>query len=113
MKRLALAVVLVAGVALAGDVYKESVASSGSSACSGTLSPKFQYAVQCDAAAYVETGSGSSAAATTSGVKVAADELYDVVVPHDHNKICALRVAGSGTATCKIFRVVPQQLKGL
>ena len=107
MKKFLMVVILaVAAVAGAADVYKESVASSGLSACTAANLARRQYAVQCDGQAYVAVGS----VATTNDFKLDTEKLYDVYMPDSSSKICVLRVAGSGTLTCKIFTVDPQFL---
>lgn len=107
MKKFLMGIVLaVATVAGAADVYKESVASSGSSACTATNLAKRRYSVQCDGQAYVAVGT----AATTNDFKLDTEKLFDIDMPDSSSKICVLRVAGSGTLTCKIFTVDPAYL---
>lgn len=96
--------------ALAREIAKAKLTSSGTSASSTVGCGSF--AVQCDAAACINSGSGSATADCTLGtsnssVQVSAQQLYDVPLPCSGpdaaDTIAAISV--SGTANCEVFRV--------
>lgn len=71
-----------------------------------------KYSVQCDAAAVVRMGSGSSTAVgiytdagTTSGVLLASGMLFDILLDGTTDTIAMSSV--SGTADCSVFVVNP------
>ena len=67
-----------------------------------TLTFAARISVQCDATAYVKAVSSATGAVTTAnGVKLAADQLYDVDLEANQKWIAA--IASSGTANCKVF----------
>jgi hypothetical protein len=93
--------------------------SSGTSVNNTTTAAPFTvgcglFAVQCDATAYVRAGSGSSTSVTatagqaTTGVKIAADALYDVPMPCGGTLTAdtIAVVSASGTANCNVFQIV-------
>lgn len=60
--------------------------------------------VQCDTAAYLLPGTVNTAtAASTTGVKVAADEKYYIIMSATHGWLAAIAVAG--TSVCKVWRL--------
>lgn len=79
-----------------------------------TVSSNDFYAIQCEAAVCVHAGSGSSTTATCSkgsastGVKVAADTLYDIPTATTGgtavDTIAIIPV--SGDAGCQVYRVI-------
>jgi hypothetical protein len=60
--------------------------------------------LQPDAACYVMTGTANTTAATTSGVYLAARELYPVVMTGSHKFVACLAV--SGTVNLNVFEAV-------
>lgn len=96
------------------------VTSTGASANNSTTAVPFTLpalsivAIQCDAAACVNAGSGSSTAASCStgnanqGVRLDANQLYDVPLSHTGtyaaDTIAVISV--SGTANCAVYQVV-------
>lgn len=97
---------LLAGPALAADVYVGTLTSSGASVNNAAAAVPFdlmsprRYAVQCDAAAFVVAGPTATA---ETGVLVAAGQLYDVWLPSPVIRIAV--ISQGGTATCRVFQV--------
>lgn len=62
----------------------------------------YKLSIQCDAAAYVIAG-GSTAVtvAATTGVKLAADALFDIDVLPSQKWIAV--ISSSGTVNCRVF----------
>lgn len=89
-----------------GTIVATTTKNNSDTAAPFTLNEGGRYAVQCDAAAYYQTGktSGATAVAATA-VELGAKVLFDIPLPAGHNHIAILSV--SGTATCKVFAVVP------
>lgn len=91
--------------AQAGDDFVATLSSTAPTAvCSTVLTPRFKYAVQCNAAARVRMstdGQPDAGSGSYLGVKVAADALYDTPTTYDQRYICV--VATSGTAACDIL----------
>lgn len=125
MKRNALIALVAAAllVALAAYAYEAPVGvliSSGSSVNNTSTATPFTvnaggiYAVQCDAAACVRAGSGSSTAAScslggaTTGVVLAANQLYDLpLISYGSSAADTIAmVSVSGTANCQVFKVL-------
>lgn len=107
--RKALALVLLLSLpSLAADTYVGTLASSGSSVNNTTTSAPFElssgqaYAIQCDATAYVVAG---STATTTAGVKLAADQLYDVFIRDTPARLAI--IGDGGAANCRVFLYSP------
>lgn len=108
---LVVAVALGASPAFADDAYVGTITSTGTSVTNGTTSSTFatsglekraKVSVQCDAAAYVRTVATSATAVTSSnGVKLAADQLYDIDLSTDRLFIAVISV--SGTANCRVY----------
>ena len=107
--RKALALVLLLSLPVAAaDTYVGTLASSGSSVNNTTTSAPFElsagqaYAIQCDATAYVVAG---STATTTAGVKLAADQLYDVFIRDTPARLAI--IGDGGAANCRVFLYSP------
>lgn len=105
----ALALLLAAPAALARDFYIGTLVSSGGSVNNTTTATPFAlsvagaYSLQCDATVYVTVGSASTVTATSAqGVKLAADQLYDLDIAVAGYAIAM--VPDSGSANCKVFR---------
>jgi hypothetical protein len=110
---------VVAFAALAHEVPMGVIASSGSSTTNLSTAAPFKlnsntiYAVQCDAAACVRAGAGSTTTVTctkgssNTGVKVAADTLYDLPLKYlGTNEVDTIAIIPvSGSASCQVFRV--------
>jgi hypothetical protein len=96
MKKLAL-LTLLAALALAGDDYQQTVAYTGTAACSTILRPKAKYAVRCTTDCHVKvTVLAATSTATTSDVKLLADKLYDLPTTANQRYICAIQVSAGG-----------------
>lgn len=96
--------------AQAADLYRGTITatttskSNSSTAVPFTLLALTNYAIVCDATAYVQVYSDVNAkASATNGVKVLVDLIYDIPMPSSHVYISV--VAASGTVNCKIFLV--------
>lgn len=105
---LALSLLLLASPALAADVLVGTLVSSGASVNNTTtaapfeLSPGQRYAIQCSATAYVVAGATATSAA---GVKLAADQLYDLYLGGTPARLAI--IGDGGAVTCKVFRFTP------
>jgi hypothetical protein len=95
---------------LAREIAKAKLTSAGTSV--STTTGCGIVAVQCDAAACINTGSGSATADCTLGtanssVQISALQLFDVTLPcgggDAADTVAAISV--SGTANCEVFRV--------
>lgn len=111
----AVAVGVVAVTASGADIYRETISCADAGPqCSTILSPKTQYAVQCDAGLFIQVcqSDGGCPSSGVGGVHVDPNALYDIVVPGgtQFGRVCAQPdvVAGS---SCKLFLVDPPQLK--
>lgn len=105
MKKLAL-LALVATFALAGDDYRQTVAYTGTAACSTILQPKANYAVRCTTDCYVhmsKTGTAADTAAATD-VLLAAGKLYDTPTTSLQTYICFLQSAAGGNGLIYLNR---------
>lgn len=122
-KRLALLLLLaLCSPAQAYEVWLGTLTSTGTSVNNTTTAVPFsipkgvRLAVQCDAAACVRFGSGSSLAASCTagsankGVKVAADALFDEPTGPDPGTgttpDTAAAISVTGTANCEVYKVV-------
>lgn len=111
MRRFLLAVCLVALPASAGERYLGTLALSGTSATNATTAVPFtipasaKVSIQCDAAAYVTVcGSSACVAATTTSVKVTADQLFQTSTPGSSAGAGYVAgVAATGTTSCRVF----------
>ena len=111
-KHLALAVLLLGASALGSDNYVGTITSAGTTKNNSDTDVPFvlpapgRFAVQCDAAAYVRGGTGSSTTVTSAnGMKTIADGVYDIITPASTFYIAVISVAG--TVNCKVFTVSP------
>lgn len=91
-----------------GTIVATTTKNNADTAAPFSLNYGARYMVQCDAAAYVRAVTSATGTVTTSnGVKVAADEKYDIDMLLDggleQKWIAAVSV--SGTANCKVFLV--------
>lgn len=116
--------VLFAGLALAFEDPSDGgvLTSTGTSVNNTTTAVPFTlgnggtYAIQCDAAACIRAGPGSSTASSctlssaNAGVQVSALQLYDVPLVSVGSKTAdtLAMVSVSGTANCRVWRVVTQ-----
>lgn len=109
MRHALLAVLLLALPAAAADTFVGLLASPGTSVNNTTtaapfeLSPSQQYAIQCDAAAYVVAGATAS---TSDGVKLAAGQLYDVWLASTPVRLSV--IGDGGAVNCRVFRYTPR-----
>lgn len=108
-KALVLALALAAFSANAEDVYLGTIASSGASTTNAQTATAFdtsgyndaRLSIQCDAAAYVKLVKTSTSTVTSSnGVKLAADQLYDLDV---FGKKWVAIIPVSGSANCRVY----------
>lgn len=108
MRRLLLALSLVASPALAGERYLGTIAASTAKNNTDTAAPftipaSAKISVQCDAAAHVLVcqGAASCTATTTNGVKVAQDALFMTSTPGNTAGLGYVSVVGA--ANCRVF----------
>lgn len=108
MRRLLLALCLVASPALAGERYLGTIAATTAKNNTDTatafgIPAKALISVQCDAAAHVLVCQGATgcAATTTNGVKVAQDALFMSSTPATSDGKGYVSVVG--TANCRVF----------
>ncbi len=98
MKKIAL-LLLVASFAFAGDDYAgQTIAYTGTAACSTALRPKTRYAIQCTTDCRVKmstTGTAADTASATS-VLVAAGKLYDTPTTSGQTFICVIQSTAGG-----------------
>lgn len=94
------------GSAPLGTITATTTKNNSDTAVPFTLNKGARIAIQCDTAAYVTTGTTSAVtAATTTGVKLAADVLFDIPLRSTEQYVAV--VAVSGTSVCKVFAVSP------
>jgi hypothetical protein len=105
MKKLAL-LLLVATFALAGDDYQQTVAYTGTAACSTQLRAKVKYAVRCTTDCYVHLSSTGTATdtATTNDVLLSAGKLYDAPTTSGQRFICFIQSAAGGNGLIYLNR---------
>lgn len=111
MRRLLLALSLVASPALAAERYLGTVALSTTSATNATTAVPFtipasaKISLQCDAATFVTVcGSSACVAATTTSVKVTADQLFQTSTPGNASGAAYLAgIVSTGTTSCRVF----------
>ena len=112
-KRLAL-LFLLPLVALASDTYSQTVTSTGTSAAGTALCTTasgcggMQIAIRCDANAYYKFCLTSSCTATTNDQLAQSGTIYDVLLASSDRYPAVISV--SGTANCRIYKVVPATL---
>ena len=97
MKKL-YALALLSLVAFAGDDYIQTVAYTGTAACSTILPAKRKTAIRCTTDCYVKMSSTGTAVgtATTNDMLVAAGKLYDTPTTATQRYICAIQSAAGG-----------------
>ena len=105
----AVAAVLTLGLcslpASAGDDYQQTVAYTGTAACSTILRPKAKYAVRCTTDCHVKvTVLAATSTATTNDVKLLADKLYDLPTTANQRYICAIQASAGGNALIYLNR---------
>lgn len=100
MKKLtALTLFLLSATVLAGDDYQQTVAYTGTAACSTILRAKTKYAVRCTTDCYVMvTQNAAVRTATANDVLLSAGKLYDVPTTSLQVYICAIQSAAAGNA---------------
>lgn len=111
MRRLLLALCLLASPALAGERYLGTITATTTknntdTAAAFGIPAGAKLSVQCDATAYVLvcTSSASCSATTTNGIKVAADQLFTTSTPSSSAGAGYVAVvSASGTANCRVF----------
>lgn len=112
MRRLLLALCLVASPALAGERYLGTITATTtaknntSTASAFSIPASAKLSVQCDATSYVLVcpNSGSCTATATNGIKLAADQLFTTSTPSNsggNGYVSAL--ASTGTINCRVF----------
>lgn len=98
MKKFAILLILSA-VALAGDDYVQTVAYTGTAACSTILRPKGKYSIRCTSDCHIMVSSdGSANTATTNHMLVSAGKLYDLPTTATQRFICAIQATAAGNA---------------
>lgn len=106
-KTLALAAFLVAADAVAaerllGTITATTTKNNSDTAVTFTIPSAAKLSIQCDVAAYVVVGTGSSTASTSAtGVTVQANALFLTATGNGQNHVAILPV--SGTANCKVY----------
>ena len=92
----------------AADIYLETITSTGTSTSSTALAGGQQFALQCDAAARYRACERATCTATTNDMRLAANEVMDVVLKTGWTRIAVIRE--SGTANCRLYSVNPRTL---
>ena len=92
-----------AGDRLLGTIVATTTKNNSDTATPFTVQAGARISVQCDAAAHVATATGTTCTATTSNVKVGADQLYDTSVTASGTTGCVAAVAVTGTANCRVY----------
>jgi hypothetical protein len=112
LRLLSLVLLLLASPALASDVWLGTITGSATTnntttAVAFTMNPGAVYSVQCDVAVWLRTGSSSAlTVSSTTGIKLAADILFDLPLAANHAYLAIAPVA-AGTFTCRVFWVSP------
>ncbi len=115
MKAIVLGLLLLSGAALAEDIPQGTITSTGTSVTNASTAVPFVVAgwgvstrlsVQCDGIAYIRTVSSSAATvsastAATMGVKLSADQYFDIDLTGGPRWVAIL--SASGTVNCKVF----------
>lgn len=101
------AVLTMATLSWGGDDYQQTVAYTGTQACSTILKPKTKYAVRCTTDCHVKVTS-SVGTATTNDVKLLADKLYDLPTTATQRYICAIQVSAGGNALIYLNRSISE-----
>ncbi len=115
MKAIALGLLLLSGAALAEDLPQGTITSTGTSVTNASTAVPFvtagwgvstRLSIQCDAAAYIRTvttstGTVTASTAATMGVKVAADQYFDIDLTGGPRWVAV--ISFSGTVNCRLF----------
>ncbi len=115
MKAFALGLLLLSGAAFAEDLPQGTITSTGTSVTNASTAVPFvaagwavstRLSIQCDGVAYVRTvststGTVSASTATTMGVKLAADQYFDIDLTGGPRWVAM--ISASGTVNCKLF----------
>ncbi len=108
MKRFALAVLFVAGVALAGDDYLGAsfdITTGAGSVCVANLRPKSNYAIRCTQDTYVRvTQDTTNAPAINKDPIASANKLYDIPTTALQTNVCTRQVTTAGTCYLYLHR---------
>jgi hypothetical protein len=109
MKRLTvylmcLAFALLAPPAAASDKYEALLSSTGSSA-RVSVGANSRVSLQCNQPAFVCVGDSTVTCATTAGVKVNTDQLYDIRTSSTETHVAVYPFSTS--VDCKVFRSTP------
>lgn len=95
---------LMASIAFAGDDYRQTVAYTGTAACS-TVLPKASYSVRCTTNCYAMVSiNGTTDTASVVNVLVGAGKLYDIDTTYDKKFICVVQETAAGSAYISLRR---------
>lgn len=108
MKKFVFAVLLTAGVALAGDDYLGAsfdITTGAGSVCATGLRPKANYAIRCTQDTYVRvTSDTTNAPAIAKDPIASAGKLYDIPTTALQTNVCTMQVTSAGTCYLYLHR---------